>query len=857
MEPSPSGEITAEVARAEGPRQARTREVALLVVSRLGAAASAAEVRASIEASGGRVTAADGAELRAVFGLASDEGRDVRDALRAALAITARDTAVGAAVDLGRALVDERGAVVEDAGASARFARAAALAASSSGRVLVPPEVVRAAGEAFAFGSESGRAFVTHERPRPLATSRFVGRRAELARLGARWEEAQGGRATVVALTGEAGVGKTRLALELERRILLSLPSTRTRFLTSRDGPWEALDLVVIEAFQGVAEPLARARRGAEGAGTGALFVIVARELDAELRPLVDEELRLGPLSEDEATDLAASLLGARLLVPELLERLGEVAERTPLFLTETVRDWMDQAVVVVRDGVAVLHAGALDPPRTLRALVEARLDRLGPEDLTLLRASAIAGDEASAEEVSAMMELLGHAPRDLGSLDGSLLGPADADTGSRSLRPLVRQVALDTVPKEARRALHAAAEKAIAASPPSPKTAARRAERVGVHRFEAGDGRGALSSFVHAAHAFTRPADRARAAAQALRLLPPIREPLDPALLADVPRLVGMLASAADQAGASEGWLDLARDAFERIDRDGALPERVVVRLEAARLGVQLAAVPEARVALDQASNLAVDVRLRARVLATEMELALSTGEIGRGRDAASALFDLSSTHPLREIESPVVLADAAEIFGAARDERAAEAALGLALDIGADGSPSVRAAIEARRARVDLLLGQPARALRTSMIAVDLADAAGAMRLRADAKLALAESSIHAGRLDRAYAALVAALEAAESSGHGRAATAAQALLLWLDAPADTPAARDKLGAIAARCDARGFAADALAVRLLAARLLEGDAARDALRSIESAATRLGHLALAADAAAALASR
>ncbi len=829
---------------------ARTREVALLVVSDLAEATSASLVRSSIEAAGGVVTAMDGAELRAVFGLASEEGRDVRDALRAGLGLVAESPRIGLAVDVGRVLVDERGSVVEDAGSAARFARAALLASTAQGRVVVPAEVVRAASEAFAFSSEGGRAFVTEERPRPLSTSRFVGRRAELARLGAAWEACQGG-PRVVAITGEAGVGKTRLALELERRVLLRDPSTRTRFLASIDDAWDPLDLVVIEASEAFAAPLSRARLRAREAGRRALFVVVARELGADLRAIADEEVQLGPLSDDEAVELAASLLGARVLVPDLLERLRDVAERTPLFLTETLRDWMDQAVVVVRDGVAVLHAGALAPPRTLRALVEGRLDRLRPEQLELVRALAIAGDEATREEVASMVSA-SESQRELPDLDPSLLAP-----GGRALRPLVRQVVLDTVPPDARRALHAAAERAITASPSAPAAGAKRAERIGHHRVESGDARGALTSFLHAAHGHARPADRARAAAQALRLLPPVREPVDPALLGDIPRLVGMLASAADPAGASEGWLDLARETFERIDRDGALADRVVVRLEAARLAVQLAAVPEARVALDQASNLAVDVRLRARVLATEMELALRTGEIGRGRDAASALFDLASTHPLREIESPAVLTDAAEIFGAARDERAAETALGLALDLGADGSPSIRAAIEARRARVELLLGAPGRALRTSMIAVDLADAAGATRLRAEAKLALAESSIHAGRLDRAHAALVAALEAAESSGHDRAATSSSALLIWLGAETDPAEAREKLASLASRCDARGLAADDLAIRLLAARLLDGPPARDALRAIEAAATRLGHAALAAEAAAAAASR
>jgi DNA-binding SARP family transcriptional activator len=48
---------------------------------------------------------------------------------------------------------------------------------------------------------------------------RFVGREAELAVLGAAWDRAAGGARHVVVLTGEAGIGKTRLATEAARRV--------------------------------------------------------------------------------------------------------------------------------------------------------------------------------------------------------------------------------------------------------------------------------------------------------------------------------------------------------------------------------------------------------------------------------------------------------------------------------------------------------------------------------------------------------------------------------------------------------------------------------------------------------------
>jgi DNA-binding SARP family transcriptional activator len=81
--------------------------------------------------------------------------------------------------------------------------------------LLGPAPPSRPAGAAGAVGAanapEAGSGVAT---PAP-----FVGRDAELAVLGAAWDRAAGGARHVVVLTGEAGIGKTRLATEAARRV--------------------------------------------------------------------------------------------------------------------------------------------------------------------------------------------------------------------------------------------------------------------------------------------------------------------------------------------------------------------------------------------------------------------------------------------------------------------------------------------------------------------------------------------------------------------------------------------------------------------------------------------------------------
>ena len=111
------------------------------------------------------------------------------------------------------------------------------------------------------------------------------------------------------------------------------------------------------------------------------LLVCVAREELAEERPAfpgAGTSLVLEPLSDDETHALADQLLPESALDAATHDRLVAAAEGNPLFLEQLVAH--------------VAETGQLEPPPTLRALLAARLDRLGPGERGVLERAAVVG---------------------------------------------------------------------------------------------------------------------------------------------------------------------------------------------------------------------------------------------------------------------------------------------------------------------------------------------------------------------------------------------------------------------------------------------------------------------------------
>lgn len=189
-----------------------------------------ARALATLERYGARIIEQEASQVTAIFGLGDADGRDTEAAVRAALVVlrgAGGGTTLSAGVHVSRILVDPTGEPLRDERLTSLVATAQAFARATDGRVAVSPlagRIVRSvfASEELPRGGRSvpdGGRVITSPRPPAAVYGRFVGRQAELRRLGEVLARASRRQAQIVTVQGDKGIGKTRLLDEMNRRL--------------------------------------------------------------------------------------------------------------------------------------------------------------------------------------------------------------------------------------------------------------------------------------------------------------------------------------------------------------------------------------------------------------------------------------------------------------------------------------------------------------------------------------------------------------------------------------------------------------------------------------------------------------
>ncbi|HYB43153.1 MAG TPA: AAA family ATPase, partial [Candidatus Methylomirabilis sp.] len=105
---------------------------------------------------------------------------------------------------------------------------------------------------------------------------------------------------------------------------------------------------------------------------------------------------RLEPLRDASAAELLDALLGADSSLEPLKQLVVERTDGNPFFVEETVRTLAETGALTGAPGAYRLAGalGTIQVPPTVRAVVAARIDRLAPEDKSLLQEASVIGTD-------------------------------------------------------------------------------------------------------------------------------------------------------------------------------------------------------------------------------------------------------------------------------------------------------------------------------------------------------------------------------------------------------------------------------------------------------------------------------
>ncbi len=149
------------------------------------------------------------------------------------------------------------------------------------------------------------------------------------------------------------------------------------------------------------------------GSGVPLLVLVGARPELRELRSslvtpggLVSDVVTLGGLDAGAAMRLAANVIGAADLPAAVAAKVLATSEGNPLFVGELVRMLVHEGALERQGERWVVGAdlASLEMPPTIHALLAARIERLRPEERTVLERAAVVGRHFSRSAVAALL---------------------------------------------------------------------------------------------------------------------------------------------------------------------------------------------------------------------------------------------------------------------------------------------------------------------------------------------------------------------------------------------------------------------------------------------------------------------
>jgi class 3 adenylate cyclase/tetratricopeptide (TPR) repeat protein len=173
-------------------------------------------------------------------------------------------------------------------------------------------------------------------------------------------------------------------------------------------------------------------------------------------------QLRLDPLAPEHAGELLVTLLGTDTALEPLKRALTARTEGNPFFLEESVRTLVETGALAGERGAYRLARPlpSIQVPATVQAVLAARIDRLRPEDKTLLQTASVIGKDVPLALLRAMAELAeGDLHAAIGRLQGAeFLYEASLfpDLEYTFKHALTHDVAYGSLLQDRRRALHA-----------------------------------------------------------------------------------------------------------------------------------------------------------------------------------------------------------------------------------------------------------------------------------------------------------------------------------------------------------------------------------------------------------------